>query len=532
MGVFIMDQEQQRQIKKIADIFLRRIKMIISFFLVGIIAGLLVCIKTPKVYESQALLIYQKQKVNPTAMSPDVQAKLGEMVSTVGQQVTSRKNLEKVIKQYNLYPAMVKSQPMEDVVQGMRSRIQIRQQKGDTFKVSFEGGDPKKVMLTTNALAAMFIEENLRYREEKATENLAYIQDELSLAKEGLDEKDAAMRDYKLKYYNEMPEQRQANLSRLTSLQGQYQANQNNIQNLEQTRLLVLEQISTRKDLLAQLAEKRGSDLAELAADNYKQGDPVYELAALKSALESLRAKYTDEHPDVKRLKNRIKKMEENQGPEAGGAVKRKGGNAAGSLTAYDPQLDNLERQLKEIEFNLARLKDDSEDIRKNIEKYKKWVEAAPVREAEWSALTRDYTELKKHYDYLVSRSLAAESAETLERRQKGSQFKIVDAAYYPDKPIKPDFRKIMVLAVAAGLGLGGGIAFLLGFLDASFRDPADLEAYLSLPVACSIPFIDTPAERKKEKIKSLIWTTAFAVSFVAIIAWGGYLWQKGYIII
>jgi polysaccharide biosynthesis transport protein len=62
------------------------------------------------------------------------------------------------------------------------------------------------------------------------------------------------MRDYKLKYYNEMPEQLVNNMNRLSALQVQYQNNQTSSHELERTRLLVQEQISTRQDFLAQLS--------------------------------------------------------------------------------------------------------------------------------------------------------------------------------------------------------------------------------------------------------------------------------------
>ncbi len=101
----------------------------------------------------------------------------------------------------------------------------------------FKGHDPEKVIKVTNALASLFIEENLKYREERATETSKYTESELAMSKKVLDEKEQVMRDYKLKYFNEMPEQRQGNLTQLQALITQNQGIQNSIQDLERTKV-------------------------------------------------------------------------------------------------------------------------------------------------------------------------------------------------------------------------------------------------------------------------------------------------------
>ena len=89
---------------------------------------------------------------------------------------------------------------------------------------------------------------------------------------------------------------------------------------------------------------------------------------------------------------------------------------------------------------------------KEQIEKYMTWIEAAPVREAEWTDLTRDYSQLSDHYSQLVEKNILANSAYSLETRQKGSQFKIIEPAHFPEKPFHPDFLQIMLMALGIGL--------------------------------------------------------------------------------
>ncbi len=115
---------------------------------------------------------------------------------------------------------------------------------------------------------------------------------------------------------------------------------------------------------------------------------------------------------------------------------------------SYDKILMQLELQRKGVRLKIAKLENEKEQLQERIEQVEKWVAAAPIREAEWTSLTREYGQLKKHYDYLVAQNLQAESMLNLEERQKGSQFKIEDPARNSGKPIEPDFLRIMGMSI------------------------------------------------------------------------------------
>ncbi len=517
-----MEQQQRQLIKKYLDIALRRKKIIIIFFLLGAAAGLAKYVTTPKVYQCTSLIQYQRQQVNPNAMAPDdVRSRTSEVVATVTQQITSRSSLEAMIKEFDIYGEMRAVLPMEDVVDIMREKhIEIKQEGGDIFKVAYQGGDPKKVLRITNALAAKFIEENLRYREERASETSSYINDELRMAKDSLDQKEAVMRDYKLQYYNEMPSQLANNMSRLSALQAQYQQNQDSYHEMERTRVMIQEQISLRQELVKQ--QLRGVGVSPEVGQEPR--GRLAEINELRQTLQNLQTRYTDQHPEVRRVK---KLLEELESGYAGGD----GEDSVANSPPIDPQIEQMKAQLKEADYNIGRLKSDRAEIENEISKYRKWIDATPVREAEWAGLTRDYEQLHQHYQALVGQSLQAESAHSLEKQQKGSQFKIVDPAHFPEKPFKPDFNKVMLLALGVGLGIGGALAFGVELLNTSFKEPEELETFLGLPIVCAIPVIDTKVEMSRKRMATIAWglmlvsvTAAIGVALV-------YFWKKGMII-
>ncbi len=522
-----MDTDQHQVVKKYADLLMHRNKAVISAVLLAISCGLIIYLNTAKVYQSSSLIMYEEQAIKPSKLTPEVTKKIEAMVNTVSQHVLSRGSLEKIITDFNLYKESREKLPLEDVIALMRDKdIEILSDKmsGDVFKVSFENEDPRKAMLVTNALASRFIEENLRSREERASEATDYVQYELKIAKEAIDKKEAIMRDFKLKYYNEMPEQRIANMSRLNALQEQYQSIQENIQNLEQTRLFARQQYELQKNGVGNNPDQSGNN-AEL-----------YDLETARQALNNLLARYTAEHPSVRQLQKQIDQLEKeqsgNEGSLAGGKVAT---GAALQLIAQNstgPLADKRGVQLRAIELNLESLREQSDMIREQVKKYQQWIENTPVREAQWASITRDYEELKKHYEHLVSQSLAAVSAETLERRQKGSQFRIVDSAYLPVKPLKPHFFRIMLISMALGLGGGLGMILFFDFLDTSFKDVNEVEHFLKLPVLCSVPLLVTAREQKRSKSLGLLSYVFLALVFVGLVSVMIWLWYRGVIVV
>lgn len=527
-----MENQQRQQVKKYLDLLWQRWKLITACLLVAVTVGLALYLRMPKQYSSSALLNYEAQQINPGRMALEREGqRLRDTVSTLSEMVMSRNNLEKVIIQFDLYPENRQKLPIEDVIESMRKKITITpSSRGDTFTVAFQGAHQDKVMKVTNALASKFIEENLKYREERATETSKYTEDELNMSKIVLDKKERAMRDYTLQFYNEMPEQRDSNLARLSSLHDQYQGMQDSIQDLERTRVMAQEQIALRKRFGNTLVGGTQSGAGNAAPGSPDPSMGKYgQLQQLQNYLDGLLGKYTEKHPEVRRTRKSIEKLEAELQAEPGTG---KATTAGARRTPQDVEIQQLKLQVKEVDLNIKKLRADQKKIKVEISRYEKWIEAAPVREAEWSALTRDYDQLRSHYDYLVAQNLQAESVELLERKQKGSKFKIIDPARFPDKPFKPDFKKMLLLALGVGGGLGVGLTLALDFLDTSFKDIDSIESVLGVGVICSVPYLETGSEHRKKRLYFIVFGGILFVYALALAAALFYLYQQGRIIL
>jgi uncharacterized protein involved in exopolysaccharide biosynthesis len=216
------------------------------------------------------------------------------------------------------------------------------------------------------------------------------------------------------------------------------------------------------------------------------------QLGQLRGHLEDLQIKYTEKHPDIVMTKKKIKDLEQKiaaSREEAGDTKVMAGTNL--DLNIFYKE---MESQLAVTELEVKRLKDEESKTKAMIGEFHMRIENTSIRELAMTDMTRDYQNFNQTYQSLLRKSQEAQTAENLERHQKGEQFKIIDPARIPEKPFKPDIPKILLFGLLMGMGSGFGIAFFREQMDRSFKDAEDLETTLGFKVLANIPKIEKKA--------------------------------------
>jgi polysaccharide chain length determinant protein (PEP-CTERM system associated) len=483
---------------------LKRKYWIIIPFLVSLLGGLGYFLKAPKVYEAETLILVQPQRVPEDYVRPIVAASVEDRLRTISQQVTSRTNLERIIEEYDLRREYAQGLGIDTLVAAVRKNIRIdvkgggRGRETSTFTIAFQGKDPQTVMRVTNALASNFISENLKIREEQALGTSVFLADELESVRKQLLEKEQELKDYRARYMGGLPEQLQTNLSILERLERRIAQLNSSLRDAENRKILLQTQISER--------EKAVSENMMMSSP---EGGGKRDLQSLRNELAALEARYTSRHPDVIRLRETITTLERktSETGEDGETV-----SAPQALTGVD---GTLRGQLREIDWEISTLKGEIKKARAQVAWYQKKVEETPKREQELLSLNRDYGNLKQLYSSLLNRKLEAGIAVSMEKKQKGEQFRVIDPAKVPTRPVKPDMKKILLISIVVGLGLGGGLAYVLEMMDTSYRNPDEVEKELKVPVLVSMPIRHTEQEIKRRRVKEAVKGASVAVGFV-----------------
>jgi len=486
--------------EEIIEIILRRRWYIIIPFCLSMIVGICFVLTAPKIYTSDTLILIQPQRVPEEFVRSVVSADLDSRINTISQQITSRTNLEKIIDEFNLFPKQEHDKIfMEDKVDVIRKRISvnlIRQRRrgpADAFSISFKGKDPKTVKDITNALANYFIIENLKFRQEQAIGTDVFLEDELSNMRKRLVEVEQTIKNYRERYMGSLPEQLETNLRILDRLQVQMGEKQESLRDAR-NRLAMLEN---------QIPRITGTQTPtqQVQPGIEDSTDPVQ----IKEQLANLKTRYTNKHPDIIRLTKILADLEaaNKDGLESPIGVS--------GLNASD------RRQYEEIKSEKKTLEADISEIVNQIKNLEKRVEDTPKREQELLSLRRDYNNINETYNSLLGRKLEAEISVNLEKKQKGEQFRIIDPARLAERPSEPDMNKLFLLFIAAGLGIGCGIVFLLEYLDTSFRRTEDIESFLELPVLAAIPVVLHPKDIRKQRFNQVLSIFFAIVSFVLL---------------
>jgi polysaccharide chain length determinant protein (PEP-CTERM system associated) len=494
------------------EIFLRRLRYFLIPFIVVMVAAIVYAFSLPKMYRATTLVLVTPQKVPEAFIRPTVTSRIEDRLQSISQEIMSRTRLEQVIAEFKLYSDEAKSLSQEEVIELMRKNIEVELKgKEGFFTISYVGRDPRVVTMVTNKLASLFIEENLKLREQQAQGTSDFLSVELNAMRTKLEEQEATITDFKKRHISELPEQREANLKILEQLQLQSQKINDNLKAAQDRKVIVQKQLSDMKIQMAfgrpsaspENGKEEGtgtalpSDLSALTPPG-QRALSYYEaqLNQAKNHLSALKAKYTSRHPDiltaekyVAELERKIEKMKSQEKAES-----MKGDDTAMMFSPIAAYVKAAETQLIATDLEIRRLKEEDSKTKARIAEFQARVEKTPMRELAMANLSRDYQNTKESYQSLLKKSEEAQQAENLERRQKGEQFKVIDPARIPEKPMQGKVFKILLFGLLAGVGSGLGMLFIREQMDTSFRDAEDLEATMEFKVLANIPKIQKKA--------------------------------------
>jgi polysaccharide chain length determinant protein (PEP-CTERM system associated) len=450
-------------------------------------AAIIYCVVAPKLYRSETLILVEDQKIAQGYVQSYAEGNLEQQIFLIQKQVKSRGLLADVVKEFDLYPEIVKEHGIDaamaflsdsitiEMVTGNVTRDNFTSRKGiDAFTISFLHEDPAVTMKVTGRIASKFIEQHLKSREQMAESNTEFLDSEVRAAKGELERREEEISRFKALYLGELPQQMEANMRALDRLQMEITAGNESIQRLSDRLALV--------DKAIQDYQRFGRTNMAFASGPIEP-DPLFRrLKELREKLVKLQSEFWDTYPEVTLTKDELKHVEK-QLIEMYGPQVLKPGEAP-----PDPYLQDLTRQRSEINSELALAKKRHQTLLVEQQDREKRVDRAPQIEQNLLVLERDYNNVKNSYSSLLEKRLNARVVENLEKRQQGGQFRIVDAANFPRAPSFPNQRRILLLAFLLGCGLGIGIVVVQEQLNPQFRHPEDIEQMRGPHLLAAIP--------------------------------------------
>ncbi len=466
----------------------------------------------PAQYTSESVILVEQPKVPSSYVEPNVEVNMAERVQAMTEQALSRTRLLGLIDKLHLYPSYASSP--DDQVQKMRKDITLDLvqapptggKSGDliAFKIAYTAPNAVAAQQVNASLASFFVDENVRASQEQSQSTTEFLQSQVRADKQALDDQETKLRAFEAQHEGSLPQELQSNLQILNGIQSQLQAAMT-------ARERALQQQTYLNSVLNQYQTMGTGGLAGAPASIDQQ------LEAARAQLADLRAMYTDDHPDIKRLKDTIaglEKLKKDMGAEA-----KENLETSSATPAQIAQLSPLMQVQSELKANKLEIQTKEAEIQRlqqTAQQYSQRINQTPAVEAEMSDMVRDFGQSRKDYADLLAKSQESALATSLQVQQKGEQFRIIDPPSLPDKASFPDRFKFSLAAIAVGLIMA--VLFGAGFelLDDRIRTEQDLAEATSLPVLVEIPPLPTPAEMRAARWRP--WLAVAATVAVVIL--------------
>jgi succinoglycan biosynthesis transport protein ExoP len=472
----------------------------------------------PSVYRSGTLILVEESSLSKSVAGVN-DSDLQDRLDSITQQVLSRTRLLRIIDHLNLYPKKRARMSPDDLVEKMRKDVQIELVRSPgkaeltAFNIYFSGDSPYIAQQVTNELATNLISETTEVSQQNGDNTLRFLEEQLETARRNLADQEAKVRLFKDKYPGELPGTTQTNLQIMQSLQTQLQGAQDALGRAKQQNV-TLQSMASQYQGLRGMVRQPGSNapsgLAGLDA----------ELDKLRSQLADLSARYTPQHPDVRKLKEQIASTEKAR-TQLAADLKAKATDPKSVVPDADKDLPliQVESELKGNELEIANRTKSIANLTQEIGEYQAKLNRAPIREQELADLTRDSEQSRKDYDALLAKRNAAGFATSLGKSEQGEHFRMIDPPNLPAKPYSPKRFQFSLGGLFGGLALGLAMVFGMEFLDDRIYDEKDFKDMISAEIMAEIPPLTTPEEEiEKQRHSRMEWAAAGALSFVLLI--------------
>ena len=457
----------------------RHKRTLILLAILGPVLGYLLCFVLPKQYTSQTVILVDQPAVPASYVTDISTGDIKQRLTTLQQQILSRSRLEGIINKLNLFPEERREQAsMEELVDRLSKKITVTPVKPMAesnstqlpgFIIKVTDRDRALAQKICSEVASVFMNENQRVRHDQASDATVFLTKQLDDAKAKLDDQDAKLAAFKSKYAGSLPDEQQANMGLLAGLNTQLDAATQALSRAQQDK-------SFTESMLAQ----------QLASQSTDNPSAQKQLTEMQAELSALLAKYTEDHPDVIRLRQSIADLKQKMAANSSSA------SASAAPAAVEaPEIQQLRAQVHQYDSIIKEKTAQQRDIQRQIGMYQSRMQVSPNVEEQYKLLTRDHESASTFYNDLLKKRSEASMVSDMNHQSANAEFRILDPANLPDGPSFPNRLYFVLGGLAVGLALGLASTALSEIRDKSLRTEEDIEFFLQLPTLANIPSVE-----------------------------------------
>ncbi len=449
--------------RKYLALILKRRYLFTAVAIVVASAGIALTYLKAERYEAKSTVFIERSVLTELFQGLAVTHSIEERLRVLSYALNTRSLLAKVVEALDPIYHGGDEAKKKALIARFQANTEITVQGQDLFTIVYQDTDPRLASDFVNTLIRIYIEENLTSVRQGSFGANRFLVEQMEHFRRSLQEAEERLTEFRRNEHYLVSADESVLLGAIEADRG------------------ALEEVLIRKDEL--MARRQILNRGSIPG-----GSAVEYLAALQRRRDQLMLTYTEHFPEVKLVDAEIAQIRQ--------AMRE------GSLEETTPIEDgSLESSLIAVELRAVTQRE--EQLRGSLEEKKAILLALPEKRRILNNLERDRNTYYEAYQQLVARYGRSEVSKQIDLQDKADTFRIVDAAMLPTAPVDPKRVPLILLSLAAGLGVAYGLVFARDYLDNSLRGVDEIQT-LGLPVLAILPRFSTAEERMRERKKNV----------------------------
>ena len=482
----------------------RRLPVLVALFVGIALLTLVVGLLLPKNYMVTTTILAQDSGIiQPLLEGRAVATGVTDRAGIARQVIYSRRVLEEALKTGGWLDGNPSPVKQDRLVEDIKERIRITAPRPALVQISYQDSDAARTYKVTERLSQMFISESLATKERESREAYEFINSRVVEYHKKLTDAESNLQNYRSANVDAQPGSVADVNARISTLRTQ----------VEQTRMSLLEQRSRQSAISEQLSGESAVTAVQTRESLYRA-----QLLSLQSQLDTLLLNYTEQYPDVVRIRHQIADIQQAMQQEE----QRRAQGPQQASTFADSQLNPMYQELRsqnaaagrEVAATETRMGIAESMLEAELNRSRRIAES----ESALAELTRDYEVNRDIYQDLLRRRENARVSMQLDREERGLTLRVQDPATMPLRPTGLRFMHFAIGGLLMAVGIPLGLLFLRARFDPRVRSAQQLQRVTERPLLTVVPTYHSPRDRRQELSRNAM---SFGILALVVLAYG-----------
>ncbi len=360
------------------------------------------------------------------------------------------------------------------LLESLRKSIKVEPQRSEFMTISAESSDPEKAYLIAKTITQIFIDKSYHTQLQGLEETLAFTNERLDYYQKKVEESEKKLQSY-----------------RMDSLQDQFETGSD-------------EQIKKLTQLL-QSTKIKINELRKIIQNFNQNLEPIYRnlLIPENSITQKLSTNINDIMSQILTIiidsdlqDIRLMRLNEQYNSYRNELLKEYEKIIYSNTNGVSENQIRLSAEKKIYDLELQLMKKRQTRLQRIIRIQAGKVEKASEKEATGSMLEQELATNRQMYNMFLQRARNLQTEAAFQKSEGVYTYKIIEPAYIPLYPEKPNKPFLMIVGSFLGAMVGFGLILIMNFLDNSFHKVEEAEAYLGLPILGTVTKLPIADER------------------------------------